>query len=113
MRQKARNDWDPAGHSRPVARLSCIQPVTQQSERGVSFNDHTIRIRTHNEKVLDQVEDIHRRCHVWSQRNKREDPPMSLTDDLVLECLVVPDRIAVALAFMVFTIEILDRLVVE
>jgi hypothetical protein len=38
---------------------------------------------------------------------------MSLTDDLVLECLVVPDRIVVALAFMVFTIEILDRLVVE
>ena len=38
---------------------------------------------------------------------------MSLTNDLVLKCLVVPDRLVIALAFVVFTIEILDRLVVE
>jgi len=38
---------------------------------------------------------------------------MSLTNDLVLKCLVVPDRLVNALAFMLFAIEILDRLVVE
>lgn len=38
---------------------------------------------------------------------------MSLTNNLVLKCLVVPDRLVVALTFMVFAIEILDRLVVE
>ncbi len=42
-------------------------------------------------------------------------PLLSLTNDLALECLVVLDGLVIALAFtgMVFTIEILDRLVVE
>lgn len=38
---------------------------------------------------------------------------ISLTNDPVLELLVFPDRIAIALALMLFTVEILDRLIVE
>jgi hypothetical protein len=38
---------------------------------------------------------------------------MTLTNDAVLELLVLPDRVAIALTFMFFTIEILDRLIVK
>jgi hypothetical protein len=38
---------------------------------------------------------------------------MSLTNDLVLECLVVLDGFTITLALVFFTIEILDRLVVQ
>jgi hypothetical protein len=36
-----------------------------------------------------------------------------LTNNSVLERLVVPDRLAITFAFMFFTIEVLDRLIVE
>jgi hypothetical protein len=39
--------------------------------------------------------------------------PMSLTNNPVLELLVFPDRVAIALTLMLFTIEILNRLIVE
>jgi hypothetical protein len=38
---------------------------------------------------------------------------MSLTNDLVLERLVVLDRFTITLALVFFTIEILNRLVVQ
>jgi len=38
---------------------------------------------------------------------------MPPTNDLVLEGLVVPDRLMITLALMIFTIEILDRLVIK
>jgi hypothetical protein len=38
---------------------------------------------------------------------------MSLTNDAVLELLVLPDRVVTALALMFFTIEILNCLIVK
>lgn len=38
---------------------------------------------------------------------------MLLTNDAVLELLVFPDRVSIALAFMFFAIEILDRLIIK
>lgn len=47
------------------------------------------------------------------QRKYKRDPLKSLTNDLILERLVVFDRFKITLALVFFAIEILDRLVVQ